>query len=126
MRYIRHYIALLILGMGILIPTLVQAQRSKKGSAKGEEGYYKLLTFTPPRGEVLEAGAIEVLPGNKIAVGTRRGEIWIIDNGLTDDPKAAKVTHDHPLRGQGTEHHAGGRQVRRPGPHYRRAEGGGV
>jgi glucose/arabinose dehydrogenase len=57
-----------------------------------EDDYYKILTFTPPAGEVLEAGAIEVMPDGKVAVGTRRGEIWMIDNAYTDDPKEAKFT----------------------------------
>src|SRR5207249_4272610 len=57
-----------------------------------EADYYKLLTFTPPPGEVLEAGAIEVLPDGKVAVGTRRGEVWLIDNAYDSDPKKAKFS----------------------------------
>ncbi len=60
------------------------------GAAEGEADYYKILTFTPPPGEVLEAGALEVLPDGKVAVGTRRGEVWTIDNAYRDDPKEAK------------------------------------
>jgi hypothetical protein len=41
---------------------------------------------------VLEGGALEMLPDNKIALGTRRGEVWIIENALTDNPKDAKFT----------------------------------
>jgi glucose/arabinose dehydrogenase len=65
-------------------------QKAVKGPT--EEDYYKLLRYEFPKGEVIEAGAIEALPGGKIAVGTRRGEIWIIDNGLTDAPSQAKIT----------------------------------
>jgi glucose/arabinose dehydrogenase len=54
-----------------------------------EDDYYKLHRYPLPEGEVLEAGALEALPDGKIALGTRRGEIWIIDKGLTDDPKDA-------------------------------------
>ncbi len=71
------------------------AQKKKQPppqAAAEENDYYKLLTYPIPEGEVVEAGAIEMLPGNKIAVGTRRGEIWIIENGLTDNPKDAKFT----------------------------------
>jgi glucose/arabinose dehydrogenase len=57
-----------------------------------EDDYYKLHRYILPEGEVLEAGGIDVLPGGKIAVGTRRGEVWIIENGLTDNPKDAKFT----------------------------------
>src|SRR5687768_15242122 len=94
MKYFRHYLALAFLAVGILIPTLGEAQgKKKKAPAKvAEDGYYKILTFTPPKGEVLEAGAIEVLPGDKVAVGTRRGEIWIIDNAYDPDPSKAKFS----------------------------------
>src|SRR5262245_43905738 len=95
MKYVRYSFALLFLGLGLLVPALSEAQDKKKKApdkAAGEDGYYKIRTFTPPKGEVLEAGAIEVLPGDKIAVGTRRGEIWIIDNAYDDDPSKVKFS----------------------------------
>src|SRR5262249_26047098 len=36
------------------------------------------------------AGALEVLPDGKVAVGTRRGEIWLIENAYADDPEKVK------------------------------------
>ncbi len=71
-----------------------QAQWKLSGAAlaAAEAEYYKILTFTPPKGEVLEAGAIEVLPDGKVAVGTRRGEIWLIDNAYDPDPAKARFT----------------------------------
>jgi glucose/arabinose dehydrogenase len=71
------------------VPSRSDAQPKK---AESEADYYKILTFTPPPGEVLEAGALEVLPDGKVAVGTRRGEIWLIDNAYDDDPQKAKFT----------------------------------
>jgi glucose/arabinose dehydrogenase len=72
------------------------AQKKKKAaspqSAENEDAYYKLLTFSLPEGEILEAGGLEVLPDGKIALGTRRGEIWMIENGLTGNPKDAKFS----------------------------------
>jgi glucose/arabinose dehydrogenase len=66
------------------------AQGNKKPDP--EEAYYKILRFEPPPGEVLEAGAIEIMPDGKVAVGTRRGEIWMIDNAYDPDPKKAKFS----------------------------------
>src|SRR6516164_3548301 len=57
-----------------------------------EDDYYKLHRYILPEGEVLEAGALEMLPDGKIALGTRRGEVWIIERGLTDSPKDAVFT----------------------------------
>src|SRR5262249_48388973 len=95
MRSFRHSLVLLVLGVSLLVPLLSQGQ-SRKGKARGlpgsEEAYYRILTFTPPKGEVLEAGAIEVLPDGRVAVGTRRGEVWMIDNAYDPDPKKAKFT----------------------------------
>ena len=33
-----------------------------------------------------------MMPDSKVAVGTRRGEIWMIENALLSDPKEAKFT----------------------------------
>src|SRR3954453_9195128 len=109
MRSVHRYLALVLLGVGLLVPALVEAQGKKKKQKKGPPGaateaaYYKILTFTPPPGEVLEAGAIEILPGDKVAVGTRRGEVWIIDNAYAAhhaDVKSSRYAHGlHELLG---------------------------
>ncbi|MDB5351688.1 MAG: glucose/sorbosone dehydrogenase [Planctomycetota bacterium] len=58
-----------------------------------EEDYYKILTFEPPKGLVLEVGGLEWLPDGKLAVATRRGEIYLVDNPYAADPaKDAKFT----------------------------------
>ncbi|MEI7684190.1 MAG: hypothetical protein WCL32_04130 [Planctomycetota bacterium] len=57
-----------------------------------EDNFYPILRFEPPAGEVLEVGAIEMMPDGKVAIGTRRGEIWMIDNAFDADPKKAKFT----------------------------------
>jgi glucose/arabinose dehydrogenase len=79
---------LVVLALG----TMAAGQGRKSSLADAEEEYYKLLRFETPPGEVLEAGAIETLPDGKVAVGTRRGEIWLIENAYAADPKEAKFT----------------------------------
>jgi hypothetical protein len=71
----------------LILPCSARAQGQKTES---EDTYYKLLRFTPPPGEVLEAGALEIMPDGRVAVGTRRGEIWMIENAYAKDPKEAK------------------------------------
>jgi glucose/arabinose dehydrogenase len=82
----------LVLGVLATMPVPGRPDSAPTKAADSEADYYKLLTFEPPASEVLEAGALEVLPDGKIAVGTRRGEVWLIDNAYTDDPKAAKFS----------------------------------
>src|SRR5947209_4031642 len=66
--------------------------QGKPPKTEAEADYYKLLTFRVPPGEVLEAGALEVLPDGKVAVGTRRGEVWLIDNAYAADPRRARFS----------------------------------
>ena len=59
--------------------------------APKESDYYKITTFTTPQTTAMEVGSIELLPGNKLALGTRRGEIWIVSHA--DDPDPSKVEY---------------------------------
>jgi glucose/arabinose dehydrogenase len=94
MRFLRAYIGLGILFAALLVPAPGQGRQGARKPARPatEAEYYELLTFTTPPGVVLEAGAIEVLPDGKVAVGTRRGEIWLIGNAYDNDPKKVKFT----------------------------------
>lgn len=64
----------------------------KKTLTQTEDDYYKMLRFELPPGEVLEGGGLDFMPDGKLAFGTRRGEIWLVENSLSSDPKAAKFT----------------------------------
>ena len=55
-----------------------------------EADYYTITTFQTPPETAMEVGAIELLPGNKLALGTRRGEIWIVENADTRDAAAVR------------------------------------
>jgi glucose/arabinose dehydrogenase len=68
------------------------AHAQKPAKPDSEDDYYKLLRFDTPPGEVLECGAVEIMPDGKVALGTRRGEIWLVENAYAADPKEAKFT----------------------------------
>lgn len=55
---------------------------SKKDTAsiQKEEDFYKIIGIPIPRHIELEVGGMVFLPGDKLAVCTRRGEVWIISN----------------------------------------------
>ena len=53
-----------------------------------EEDYYEIKTVAIPEGIVLGVGGMAMLPNDKLAVSTRRGEVWTISNPyLKDDLK---------------------------------------
>ena len=45
-----------------------------------EDDYYKIYTLPVPEGILLEIGGVATLPDGRIAVATRRGDVWIIEN----------------------------------------------
>ena len=54
-----------------------------------EQDYYPLYQLPIPEGIVLEGGGIQLLPDGKIAVSTRRGEIWMVENAFSETPADA-------------------------------------
>jgi hypothetical protein len=54
-----------------------------------EDDYYRLESFEIPEGIVLEAGGMEWYQ-DKLAVSTRRGDIYLIENATAEDIKTAK------------------------------------
>lgn len=70
------------------------AQRGRRGQPgeSPEDEYYRMIRFPMTEQIVLEAGALEWLPGGKLAVATRRGDIYLVDQPLTDKPEEATFT----------------------------------
>lgn len=81
---------LLLIVFALLVPDVHAG--GKKSVAEAEDEHYKLLRFEIPEGEVLECGALEFLPDGMLAVGTRRGEIWLVKDATAADPKNAKFS----------------------------------
>ena len=68
-------ISLLFLGNDL------SAQESPK-----EEDFYKIITLPVPEGVLLEVGGVEMMPNGSVALATRRGDVWIIDNPTSTKP----------------------------------------
>lgn len=45
-----------------------------------EDDYYPITRFELPAGQVLEASAFQLMPDGRLAVATRRGEIWMVES----------------------------------------------
>ena len=63
--------------------TLCTAQIARP---QAEEDYYELRTLAIPENVKLEVGGLAVLQDGRVAVSTRRGEIWMIDNAYSTQP----------------------------------------
>ncbi len=78
----RHLIALVLL--------LVTA--ASAADAPKESDYYRITPIPSPAGTVIEGGAIDLLPDGRLAVCTRRGQVWLIENAAAHPDKSAKWT----------------------------------
>jgi hypothetical protein len=58
---------------------------SKWGTETEERKYYRVVSLPIPAELTIEAGAFTTLPDGRIAVGTRHGDIYLVDG--VDDPK---------------------------------------
>ena len=45
-----------------------------------EEDYYQIVTIPAPEGVLLEVGGLSTLPDGRIAISTRRGDVWMVEN----------------------------------------------
>jgi cytochrome c551/c552 len=48
--------------------------------APTEDDYYPMYTVPVPEGILLEIGGVATMPDGRIAVATRRGDVWMIEN----------------------------------------------
>lgn len=57
------------------------------GTAEEEAKYYRTVEVPLPKGMALEAGSFEVLPDNRLAIGTRRGNIHLVNGVFNENPQ---------------------------------------
>ncbi|MGN6134354.1 MAG: hypothetical protein ACTHOU_07610, partial [Aureliella sp.] len=77
-------LALGMLSLVVLAPAMHGTLRAEEvgerwGTEQREREYYPIVTLPIPPQTVIEAGAFTVLPDGRMAVGTRHGEIYLID-----------------------------------------------
>ncbi len=78
-----HNILALII---FLFFNLMVAGQSQSQSSK-EEKYYKIIDVPIPEDIVLEVGGLAFTDDDKLAVSTRRGEVWLIEDPYGQNPK---------------------------------------
>lgn len=74
----------------LIVAVLLFVQAGVVGAqSPTEDDYYPITRFEVPKGVVLEPGAFQLMSDGRMAVSSRRGEIWMIA-----DPFAAAVKAD--------------------------------
>ncbi|MGH7127310.1 MAG: PQQ-dependent sugar dehydrogenase, partial [Planctomycetaceae bacterium] len=82
---------------GVSLIVLLCAPLAAEEPAPTEDDSYRLITFPIPEGVVLEPGGFEMLPDGKVAVCSRRGEIYLVENALSED--VSKITFERYAHG---------------------------
>src|SRR5690606_15077051 len=77
----------------ILICATVTVNVSAQGNSSKEEQFYQLKKVSIPSGIVLEVGGLTFDDKGRLAVCTRRGEIWIIEKPDSPKPIYKRFAH---------------------------------
>ncbi len=85
MKNIRLFL-ILILGS---VTSIAFAQLSKTPT---EDDYYKIISLPTPEGILLEVGGVATLPDGRIAVCTRRGDVWLVENPAMEKGSSPRYT----------------------------------
>lgn len=85
----RTLLSLLLLTLGLLESRMTRADDA---AAPREDDYYPITRFETPAGAVIEAGAFQLMPDGKMAVASRRGEIWMISEPFAPEVKATQFS----------------------------------
>ncbi|MEM9017446.1 MAG: hypothetical protein AAGC68_10560, partial [Verrucomicrobiota bacterium] len=64
----------------LLLLSLFSFLTSPSVAEPEQDDFYKITSIPLPDAVVLEGGAIELMPGGKVAICTRRGQIWTVEN----------------------------------------------
>ncbi len=56
------------------------------GTAEEESKYYRIVEIPTPEDLAIEAGCFEVLPDDRLAIGTRRGDIFLVRGAFDKNP----------------------------------------
>ncbi len=76
-RVMKNIIHFKILGVLLSVGIL---QNAFSQNIPKEEDYYRITTIPTPEGVLIEGGGVLSLPNGSLAVCTRRGDVWLIEN----------------------------------------------
>lgn len=71
---------------------LAAAQDAPAPPAVDEASYYTVEHMPPPADAVIEVGGMDWTSDERLVLSTRRGQVWLVDDALADDPADARFT----------------------------------
>ena len=86
------------IGIAVLVAVVLIAAGSARAAEVKESDFYAIRTYDIPAEAFLEAGALEWIPPvgggpGQLAVGTRRGEIWMVADPAAETPTWKRFAH---------------------------------
>lgn len=69
----------------------LERQLDQDFPAEGEAGSYRIITIPLPENELIEGGGLAFRPDGKLYLATRRGDIWLVENPLAEDPDDVRM-----------------------------------
>lgn len=75
-----------------LIGLALQNSAVAQSKIPSEDDYYNIYTLPVPEGILLEVGGVASLPDGRIALATRRGDVWIVENPYMQQGGTPKYT----------------------------------
>ncbi|MEP7373161.1 MAG: c-type cytochrome [Chitinophagaceae bacterium] len=79
----KNYTAVLLLAMAI---TVFGMEGWSQAESAKEDDYFKIMKVPAPEGIILEVGGLCTLPNGDLAVTTRRGDVFIVENPTSQHP----------------------------------------
>jgi glucose/arabinose dehydrogenase len=67
-------------------------RRAALVSSAAEDGYYRAVEIDSPAGDVIEGTGLASFDDGRLAVATRRGYVYLVDNPGSEDPRQIKFT----------------------------------
>ena len=86
---VRRLVPMLLVLVLVIPPAASWSQDKPRPT---EADYYKIVNIPIPGDVVLECGGMEWMPDGKLAVSTRRGDIYMIENALAANPRRVRFT----------------------------------
>jgi hypothetical protein len=73
-----------ILPLSLLL--LLGGKASAQAESAKEDDYFKIMRVAAPEGDLLEVGGLTTLPNGNLALTTRRGDVFIVENPTSARP----------------------------------------